>query len=228
MPRVLLFEFEGVLVDTAAARRAALARSLGDDGLLLPEPPGDDPYAGLGVRAAAAAALAVAGAVRDETAADLIAFRAERYFAERAGRGLSLAPGVPELLEALAGRATLALVTRAGRREVEFVLGLGGLTHAFACVVTADDPVDPKPSPAPYALALERLRRRGVPVAPTALALEDARPGVRAARAAGLRVAAVGPLPADVAMEADAYLPTLAGLTPASLDALVGAGEGGR
>ena len=51
-------------------------------------------------------------------------------------------------------------------------------------------------------------------------ALEDGRAGIRAAKRAGLRCAVVGPIPAHLAMDADALLPTLVGQTAASIDAL--------
>jgi beta-phosphoglucomutase-like phosphatase (HAD superfamily) len=58
-----------------------------------------------------------------------------------------------------------------------------------------------------------------------AVALEDAAAGIRAARAAGLRCIAVGPVPAYRAVDATGYLPSVEGQTLASLSALVARGE---
>ena len=198
MPPVLLLEFEGVLVDTRAIRRAALARALTDEGAALDDAELDaldERCTALPTRDAVRCGAATAGAggrALDETALELATLRAERYFAELLGKGVSLAPGARELVEDAAGGARLALVTRASRREVEFVLGLAGLDAAFEVVVAAEDVAAPKPSPEGYRRALERLARRR-PLSPAdALALEDSARGVRAARAAGVRVIAVG------------------------------------
>jgi HAD superfamily hydrolase (TIGR01509 family) len=214
---VALFELEGVLFDTAAARRDALRRALADDGLLLPADP--TRYAGLSVRDAV---LAVAGdRLPDDTAVDLAVLRAERHFDERIAGGLSLAPGAVDLVHALVGRMRLGVVTRAGRREAGRALSLAGLDFAFACVVAAEDAAAPKPAAAPYETAIARLARRAPVLRDRVVTLEDALPGIRAARAAGLRCIAVGALPAHDALHADAYVPTLADLTPAELVSLV-------
>ena len=116
-------------------------------------------------------------------------------------------------------------MTRAARREVDFVLTLANIADVFTCMVTADDPVQGKPSAAPYALALERLSRTAPVASADALTFEDARPGIRAARAAHVRSVAVGPLPLHHAMEADAYYPTLSGLSFDEMRALVRGGS---
>jgi len=217
----VLFELEGVLADTQASRRDALVRSLADEGVVLTPTAYAERCAGLPVREAALAAAATAGGRLDPTAVDLVALRAERYFAERVGKGVSLAPGARELLDDLAGRARLGIVTRASRREVEFVLSLAALDGVFECVLAAEDVRSPKPSPEGYHRALERLARRRAASPATTLALEDGAPGIAAARARALRCVAVGTMPAHHAVQADAYLPSLAGQSLASLESLV-------
>lgn len=220
MLQAVLLEFEGVIADTRDARRVALTASLADEGIVLT----DWEYAGhclsLPVRGAARAALGLRGIRDDETRVDLAALRAERRFTELMETGASLVTGAVALVESLHTQARLGLVSRASRREIEPVLSLAGIDHAFEFVIADDDPFPPKPSPASYAGALERLARRRAVVARNVVALEDGRAGIRAAKAAGLRCAAVGPVPAHLAMDADALLPTLVGQTAASIDAL--------
>jgi HAD superfamily hydrolase (TIGR01509 family) len=132
-----------------------------------------------------------------------------------------LTEGARDAVLALGARLRLGVVTRAHRREVEFALGLAGLDHAFQCVVAADDVRAGKPSPEGYALALARLARRAPVDAQRVVAFEDAAPGIRAARAAGVRVVAVGDVAPHDALAADAYLPSLAGLTAAAIAALL-------
>ena len=80
---VALFEFEGVLFETAVARRESLRRALADGGLLLPADA--ERYTGRSVHDA------VVGGRRRRAATttprvELAVLRAERYFAEWSGR----------------------------------------------------------------------------------------------------------------------------------------------
>jgi HAD superfamily hydrolase (TIGR01509 family) len=223
--QVVFLEFEGVLADTTPHRAAALREALLLDGLALDDDTWTEQCLGLAVEPAVRAARRALDAPDDPVTAEIARLRAERSFTHRISRGLLMQPGGLALVQALRTQARLALVTRAARRDVDFVLTLAGLADAFTCVITADDKVDAKPSPAPYALAIEKLSRTAPVVPGDALAFEDARPGIRAARAAGVRVVAVGPLPPHHAMEADAYYDTLSGLSFDQMRALV---RGGR
>lgn len=222
---VLLFELEGVLAETGDARREALLRSLADEGLTITAEQYADACAGFPVREAAAAAVAAGRAQRDETALDLIALRAERYFAASIANGVSLAPGAGEFIARAQGRARLGLVTRASRRDVEFILGLAGWEAAFETVVTCDDAHTQKPSADPYEVALDRLSRRRSVRPLGILALEDGPAGILAAHAVKIRCVAVGEVAAHHAVNADAYAPSLEGHTVESLAELVQRGR---
>jgi HAD superfamily hydrolase (TIGR01509 family) len=223
--QLVLLEFEGILAETTPHRVAALRDALLVDGLSLDDDTWTEHCLGLPVEAAVAAARQALGATNDPVAAEVARLRAERGFSQRISRGLLMQPGGLALVQALRTQARLALVTRASRRDVDFVLTLAGLADTFTCVVTADDKAAGKPSPAPYALALEKLSRTAPVVLSDAIAFEDARPGIRSARAAGVRTVAVGPLPPHHAMEADAYFPTLAGLSFDEMRSLIRGGS---
>lgn len=224
---VLLLEFEGVIVDTAAARRAALIESMGVEGLTVTDASLDQ-AAGYSTEAAVRRLRRAAGAADDETAVELGRLRAERAFATRAGKGLPLQPEVRSALERLASRCRLSLVTRASRREVEFLLGLAGIENLFRPVIGAEDVVPTKPAPAPWVAALARIGQLFPGQQLKALAVEDHVVGLRAARAAGIASVGVGALPAHEAIEADAWVETLADLTPERVRELTGVNAGGR
>jgi beta-phosphoglucomutase len=217
----VLFEFDGVLADTGGARSDALRSTLHEDGVALSANEYREHCAGRSFSDAVRAALELRGVVLDETGVDLLVLRAERAYGVAVGKGITLADGVPQVVERLAGSVRLGIVTRAARREVDSVLALAGLDHAFTVVVTAEDVSAGKPSPLPFRVALERLARLRPTPASACVALEDTLAGIRSARAAGLRAVAVGALPAHVAMEADGLLPALSGLTLAALERLV-------
>jgi len=210
---VLLIEFEGVIADTAAPRAAALVEAFADDDVeLTPRLAALAP--GLTTEQAVHRIRAAAGLAEDGTAADLCRLRAERAFAARMGQGVNLQPGVRMALERLASQARCAIVTRASRREVEFVLGLSGLEGLFRPIIALEDAAAPKPSPAPYLAALARIGQLFPGQHLCALAVEDSVAGVHAARAAGLPSVVIGDLLAHEALEADAWFETLEMLTP--------------
>lgn len=217
----VLFEFDGVLADTTSARGDALRSTLREDGIALSADEYREQCAGRSFAEAVRAALDLRAVKLDETGIDLLVLRTERAYGAAVGKGVKLADGVPEVVERLAASVRLGIVTRAGRKEVDFVLALAGLDHAFSCVVTSEDTSAGKPSPALYRVALERLSRLRATPPSVCVALEDTLVGIRSARAAGLRAVAVGALPAHVAMEADGLVPRIAGLTLGALERLV-------
>lgn len=217
---VLLIEFEGVLADTAALRAAALTEALAVDGIevnaaLLRQ------AAGRSTEDAVRVVRDAVGAEDDPTAVELCRLRAERAFAQRAGKGLSLQPGVKEALEKLGTCGRLALVTRASRREVEFVLNLAGFEAFFRPVIALEDAPPGKPARAPYDAALKRVAELFPGQVLRGVAVEDSVLGVRAARAAGLVSVIVGDVQPQDAMEADSWVESLADLTPERVRTLV-------
>ena len=220
MVDVVLMELEGVLAETQPLRRDALVRSLAEDGVAISDAEYDAVCAGFPVRQGALTAVAVRSMPRDETAIDLITHRAERYFAESAAQGLSLVPGARTFVEESAAVARLGIVTRANRREVELLLGMAGLDTAFEVMITADDVSSPKPSPVPYERAIERLAKKRVSRPALTIALEDGPLGIMSAHAVRMRCVAVGAMPVNHPVRADAYVPSLQGQSPATLDAL--------
>jgi beta-phosphoglucomutase-like phosphatase (HAD superfamily) len=100
------------------------------------------------------------------------------------------------------------------------MLRLASLDEFFTITVAADDVLDGKPCGDGYRLALERLNRQRPVPAKAAIAIEDGPAGIRAARNAAIRCVVVGPLAAHLAIEADAYVPSLGGQTIRSLDQL--------
>jgi HAD superfamily hydrolase (TIGR01509 family) len=217
----VLLELEGVIADTGEARRDAVFASLRADGIQLSLGEYREHCAGLAFEDAIRAAVRHTDRRVDETGIALAAHRAERAYRAYIGKGLTLVEGARETLERLHDSARLALVTRAPRDDAMFVLSLARVEHLFTCVVAAEDG-PAKPSPEPYRLALSRLQRaRARVVRGTVVAIEDALPGVQSAHAAGLRAVVVGDVPAHVALEADGYVSSIAGLTAESLLSLV-------
>jgi len=220
MPDVLLLELDGVLFDLSAPRRDLLRHELATAGIRLDEGELRELAATHGFASAMRTALARAARPLDPTELDLSVLRAERALETRLASGASLVPGALGVLEAAQGVTRLALATAAPRRRVDAALALAGLVDRFEAVVTGDDLLDPPPAPELYERTLERLARRRAVARPRTLALVGTADGIRAARAAGVRVVAVGELPPHAAVEADGHLHTLDDVSLAGLDQL--------
>jgi beta-phosphoglucomutase len=110
---------------------------------------------------------------------------------------LPLFPGVLTFLKATSRRYALGLVSMANSIEVGYVFERARLGLLFSVVVTAEDVTVCKPAPDCYQRGLDKLNEkrrveRLLPLLPfECLAVEDSPPGIRAARAAGMRTLGV-------------------------------------
>ncbi|RYH07739.1 HAD-IA family hydrolase [Tropicimonas sp. IMCC6043] len=126
----------------------------------------------------------------NDTIAALHAEKTGRYAALLGAGGLSLRPGVAALVEG-ARRAglKLAVATTTNRPNVDTLCRAcwnAPAEDVFDVIAAGDEVAHKKPAADVYELALARL---GLPAA-SCIAFEDSENGVRAARAAGLRVLA--------------------------------------
>jgi beta-phosphoglucomutase-like phosphatase (HAD superfamily) len=219
----VLLDWEGVLADTAESRRAALRAALSDEGVAFDDATFERFGAGRSVRSAAASLLG--SRASDATLTELVALRAEREFAGWIAQGFALDPAAARFVEPAQLRSPVVIVTAAGRAESDAALRLAGLHDSCAAIVTADDVGGDAPAPASYELALAHLGRRRVVKAHRVVVLATDLPAIRAAREAGLRTVAIK-APAHVAVEADAAVDSLSGLTLDVIDALLGIASG--
>jgi HAD superfamily hydrolase (TIGR01509 family) len=169
-------------------------------------------------------ALARAGLPADPARRDaLIRTRVERYLAAVAGAPPIGAAAIA-FVRAAAQRVALAITSGAFRREIDYVLEGAGLTEHFDVVVSIDDVTHGKPHPEGFLRALARLNEALAPEPPIApieaVAVEDATGGASAARAAGMRVAALRGLGYDPASgHADVIIDRL---DPEALELILG------
>jgi HAD superfamily hydrolase (TIGR01509 family) len=106
-------------------------------------------------------------------------------------------PGVRTFLKAAAREFDLGIVSMASKAEVGYVVERANLTPLFSIVVTTEDAAVCKPAPDCYLTGLVKLNEkrqheRMLPLlASECLAIEDAPPGIRSARAAGMHTIGV-------------------------------------
>ena len=203
MPRAILFDNDGVLVDTESLYFRATRDVLATVGVELDELS----YIELFLRQGTGAFhLAEARGVSPE---GVLALRADRnrLYQEMIVREEILIAGVFDVVRRLAQRFRLAIVTSAEPEPFASSHARTGLLPFFEAVITRADTVRAKPVPDPYLLALERL---GLP-ASECLVIEDSERGLRAAKAAGLACWAIpsGLTRGGDFTAADAVLPDL-------------------
>jgi len=110
---------------------------------------------------------------------------------------LPLFPGVLTFLKAASREFQLGLVSMANIAEVSYVFQRANLMPLFKVIVTAEDASVCKPAPDCYLAGLRKLnewrqQERMLPLLPSeCLGIEDSPPGIKAARAAGMRTLGV-------------------------------------
>jgi HAD superfamily hydrolase (TIGR01509 family) len=140
-----------------------------------------------------------------------------RRLAEVYRERLPLIDGAVEAVERLAAHWPVGLASSSNRELIDLVLELSGLAPFFRVTVSSEEVPRGKPAPDVY---LEAARGLGVP-AENCAAVEDSRNGIRAAKAAGMRVIAIPnphfPPGEEALALADVTLGSLAELTPSTV-----------
>lgn len=215
----LIFDVDGTLAETEEAHRQAFNDTFAAAGLGWHWTVAD--YTQLlkttgGKERMQAHRAATGDGPTDVQIADLHRAKTARYVQIVASGGLTLRPGVAEIIAAARDTGLrLAVATTTSRPNVDALCQAAWGKPAagvFDVIAAGDEVAAKKPAPDVYLLALQRLR---LPPA-AALAFEDSRAGLMAARAAGLRVVATPSLytAADDLTAADWTLPHLAHLPP--------------
>jgi beta-phosphoglucomutase len=193
MIKAILFDFNGVIIDDERIHLKAYREVLLAGNVSLTD---EDYFASLGMDDAAfvRAAYARAGRPLTDEVMDALIKREHELHREFITNDLPVSAGVVTFIKAAARRFELGVVSMAERGEIDYVLGLAGLDKVFSVIVSAEPGLQHKPAPDCYRRALELLNemRRAVPVLPReCLAVEDAPPGIEAARVAGMRTVGV-------------------------------------
>lgn len=190
----VIFDFDGVIVDTEPLHYAAFQRTLKPYKLLFTWEEYVETYIGFDDRDAFRHAFSSQGIVLNiERLHGLIEQKAS-FFEEAIHEGVTPYPGAVELiLHMKAGQTPLALCSGALRSDIDPILGMLDISGCFDVIVTADDVAASKPDPECYELAFQRLQAAhiGSFTKETTLAIEDTPAGISSAKAAGLMVCGV-------------------------------------
>ena len=190
----VIFDFDGVIVDTEPLHYAAFQRTLEPLGLHFTWEEYVETYIGFDDRDAFRYAFSSHGTpLSPETLHGLIEQKA-LFFAEVIRSGVSAYPGVLDLISHLhEHKSPLAICSGALRSDIDPILSMLGISDYFDVIVTADDVAASKPDPECYQLTFQRLQsaHQYSFTKDSTLVIEDTPAGISAAKAAGLTVCAV-------------------------------------
>jgi HAD superfamily hydrolase (TIGR01509 family) len=182
----ILFDFDGVVLDSVAAHLRAWQETLAPLGIQMTI---DDLAPIEGMPTEPMAQLLVEQHLgRSAAPAEIERLAGTKRALYRQYLQPRPIPGIVQLLHDLRGRGyRLGLVTGGVRSVVDSVLALFGIADLLEAVVTSEDTAKGKPDPEPYCAAAARL---GLP-ASDCLVVENAPLGIQSARGAGMACVAL-------------------------------------
>lgn len=192
MLKAVIFDFDGVIVDSEPLHYRAFVRVIRGYGLELTWEQYIDEYIGYDDRDLFLTFLADSGRMNlikeDHHLVNLSRQKAEA-FEQIVAEGIEITPGLALFFDEVSQQMPTAIASGASRRDIEVVLSKLGWRDRFGMIVSADDVIKSKPNPQTYVLACEALARQHgeLKIKPgECLGIEDTTAGLASARGAGL------------------------------------------
>lgn len=216
-PDAVIFDFDGVIVDTEPIHYQAFQDILEPVGLGYTWEAYTTTYMGFDDRDAFREAFRAAGkTITQDRLQELINQKAT-LFEQVVARGVTPYPGVVELIKELTAHGIpLAISSGALRSDIMPILEQLDIKHYFSHIITADDVPQSKPHPASYLKAKDLLLTsfpEKLNLSSLIYAIEDTPAGIQSAKGAGLSVIAVtNSYPEKKLVQADAMVQALSEL----------------
>lgn len=195
MLKAIIFDCDGVIVDSEPHHMKALQRVLEGEGIFLSKEEYYQRYLAMDDKGCFETALADHRRPIDNAILKKLILRKMALYRTLSQQTLFLYPGVVEFVKKAKGVYRLAIASGAFRGEIKFALDKGGMRAAFPIIVSAQDVKNGKPHPEAFLSALAKLNEQtpsSPPILPAeCVVIEDSLHGVEAARSAGMRCLAV-------------------------------------
>ena len=216
MLKAIIFDFDGVITDSEILHFRTFNEVLATFGFQISKPNYYQHYLGLTDKDCFQTLIDEGHLPVEKSHIPELVDQKKKIFQRLAETEGALIEGVRPFLEMLvAHRVLLGVCSGALLAEIEYVLNEANIRRHFTTLVAADHVCIGKPHPEGYRLALANLHEfDGRINASNTLAIEDARWGLAAARAAGLRTLAVtNSYPEDQLSMADSIVDRLDAVT---------------
>ena len=227
MLKAIIFDCDGVIVDSEPHHMKAFQQVLAEEGITLTEEEYFAKYLAMDDKGCFETALAAHQRPVDKTILKKLIIRKMALYRALSQQALFLYPGVVDFVKKAQGLYRLAIASGAFRGEIKFALDKGGMRSAFPVIVSAQDVRNGKPHPEAFLTALAKLNELppvpNPPIAPSeCVVIEDSLHGVEAARMAGMKCLAVTNSYSKEALngKADRIVGSLADVDPQKLEKL--------
>jgi len=179
MMKAILWDNDGVLIDTEALYFQATRDVLGSAGVELSR----ERYVEWSLRQGRSSFDLLREQGRTPAQIAELRLQRDQAYSGMLANGLGMMDGILEVLTLLRAKFRMAIVTTSRREHFELMHQRSNLSQFFEFAVTREDYGRSKPHPEPYLTALERLQLS----AQECIVIEDSERGLAAANAAGLR-----------------------------------------
>ena len=201
MLKAIIFDCDGVIVDSEPIHLKAFQQVLAEIGISLSKEEYDKTYLAMDDKGCFETVLAAHSRSSDTTILKALIHKKMAIYKTVSQQELYIYPGVIDFVKTVHGRYKLAIASGAFRGEIKAALNQGGIRFAFPVIVSAQDVKRCKPHPEPFLEALNQLnggtlqRASTVPIGmimpSECVVIEDSIHGLMAARAAGMKTVAV-------------------------------------
>ena len=191
--KAIIFDFDGVIVDTEPLHLNAFQKVLSDEGIELTSEVYYSKYLAYDDKTFFYKSLNDFGKYRGQNQITEIIVKKSKYFDEIVESNLVVFDGVAEFVKSIAGSFRTAIGSGALRNEIENILDHIGLSKYFEFIVSANEVEMCKPNPEVFIKVLERFNNsmQSEIFNHECLVFEDSVHGIIAAKEAGMNCIAV-------------------------------------
>ena len=194
MIKAIIFDFDGVIVDTEPIHLRAFKKILRNEGIELDDALYYSKYLAYDDKTFFRQSMIDFGITKTGSEIDDLVKKKSEIIEDLLEDDLELFPGVLQFIQKSAKNYQLAIGSGALRKEIEFILEKFKINDIFRLIVSANEVQKCKPDPEVYLKVLELLNKSDQSnfITPgECLVIEDSVYGIRAAKKAGMVCAAI-------------------------------------
>lgn len=189
MIKAIIFDFDGVVVDSEPLHLKVFQQVLGDEGIDLTKELYTSKYLAYDDKTFFIRSLSDFGKYENTNQVDYLIDKKSEIFEALIEEKIKVFAGVSDFLDKINGEYPVAIGSGALRSEIEIILEKKGLQKYFDFIVSADEVEHCKPNPEVYLKVLSEFNNHNKVKlnAVECLVFEDAVHGIQAAKAAGMK-----------------------------------------